>query len=171
MEIMNYNQMLENANTVKVLVDKTIECSKDYIDLRKDDIIEQMINYIYRTFKSAMELNMITKEFIFKVDRNLRGNLWLTCGPFGGAGKGAQLQVHFSRSDTDIEYFMNEDGYWVSQHQVTDDILQYLIERWPKYKRYLDQGIKDAIAATNKANQYKLYQQLKLHDAVKNFQV
>lgn len=171
MEIMNYSEMLENANAVKILVNKTIECSKDYTDLRKDDVIEQMINYIYHTFKSAMELNMVTKEFILEVDKYLRGNLWLTYGPFGGVGRGAQLQVHFSRSDTIIRYFMNKDGYWVSQHQVTDDTLQYLIERWAEYKQYLDQGIKDAIAVTNKVNQYKLSQQLKLHDAIKNFKV
>lgn len=171
METMNYNQMLENANAVKVLVNKTIECSKDYTDLRKDDVIEQMINYIYHTFKNAMELNMVTKEFLLDVDKYLRGNLWLTCGPFGGDGKGAQLQVHFSRFDGVIRYFMNENGYWVSQHQITDDMMRYLIERWEEYKEYLDQGIKDAIAATNKTNQYKLSQQLKLHDAIKNFKV
>jgi hypothetical protein len=171
MEIMNYNQMLENANAVKVLVNKTIECSKDYTDLRKDDIIEQMIGYIYHTLKSAMELNMITKEFILNVDSRLRDNLWLTCGPFGGDGYRAQLQVHFSRFGGAIRYFMNEDGYWVSQHNVTDDMIRYLIERWERYKQYLDQGIKDAIAATNNANQYRLSQQLKLHDAIKNFKV
>jgi hypothetical protein len=171
MEIMNYNQMLVNANAVKVLVNKTIECSKDYTDLRKDDIIEQMINYIYLTFKSAMELNMITREFIINVDSRLRDNLWLTCGPFGGDGQKAQLQVHFSRLNGEIRYFMNENGYWVSQRHVTDDMLRYLIERWERYKQYLDQGIREAIDATNQNNQYKLNQQLKLHDAIKNFQV
>jgi hypothetical protein len=171
MEIMNYSQMLENANAVKVLVNKTIECSKDYTDLRKDDVIEQMINYIYHTFKSAMELNMVTKEFLLEVDKYLRGNLWLTCGPFGGVGQGAKLQVHFSRSDTIIRYFMNEDGYWKSQHQVNDDCLEYLIERWNEYKQYLDKGIKDAVAKINSDNQYNLKKQLKLHEAVKNFTV
>lgn len=171
MEIMNYNQMLENANAIKILANKTIECSKDYTDLRKDDVIEQMINYIYHTLKSAMELNMVTQEFILEVDKYLRGNLWLSYGPFGGDGRGAQLQVHFSRFDGVVRYFMNENGYWVSQHRVTDDMIRYLIKHWEEYKKYLDQGIKDAIAVTNKANQYKLSQQLKLHDAIKNFQV
>lgn len=171
MEIVNYESLLENANAVKTLVDKTIECSKDYTDLRKDDIIEQMIDYIYHTLKNAMELNMITREFMINLDSRLRNNLWLTCGPFGGDGRGAKLQVHFSRFDGVIRYFMNENGYWVSQHQVTDDMIRYLIGHWEKYKQYLDQGIKDAIDAANRNNQYKLNQQLKLHEAIKNFQV
>ena len=171
MEIMNYNQMLKNANAVKVLVDKTIECSKDYTDLRKDDIIEQMINYIYHSLKDAMKLNMITSEFLLTVDSRLRDNLWLTCGPCGGDGKNAQLQVHICRFGSVIRYFMNENGYWVSQHQVSDEMLRYLIERWERYKQYLDQGIREAIDAANQNNQYKLTQQLKLHEAIKNFQV
>ena len=66
---------------------------------------------------------------------------------------------------------MNENGYWVSQHQVSDEMLRYLIERWERYKQYLDQGIREAIDAANQNNQYKLTQQLKLHEAIKNFQV
>jgi hypothetical protein len=66
---------------------------------------------------------------------------------------------------------MNEDGYWKSQHQVNDDCLEYLIERWNEYKQYLDKGIKDAVAKINSDNQYNLKKQLKLHEAVKNFTV
>jgi hypothetical protein len=171
MEIMNYNEMLVNASAVKALVNKTIECSKDYVESRENDIIEGMIRYIYLTLKDAMENHLITKEFILEVDKYLRDNLWLTIGPFGGDGTGAELQVHFSRFDSVIRYFMDKDGFWRSQHRVNDDFLKYLIDHWDQYKINLDKGIRDAIAKINSMNQYNLKRQLELHEAVKNFQI
>ena len=83
MEIMNYKEMLVNASAVQALVNKTIECSKDYVESRESDIIESMIQYIYLTLKDAMSNGLVTSEFILEIDKYLRGNLWLTIGPFG----------------------------------------------------------------------------------------
>ena len=94
-------------------------------------------------------------DFILEIDKYLRGNLWLTIGPFGGDGTGAKLQVHFSRFGSVIRYFMDEDGFWKSQHHVNDDCLEYLINHWDQYKINLDKGIRDAIAKTNSG--FKLY--------------
>ena len=171
MEIMNYKEMLVNASAVQALVNKTIECSKDYVESRESDIIENMIQYIYLTLKDAMSHHLITQNFILEVDKYLRGNLWLSIGPFGGDGEGAVIQVHFSRFGSVIRYFMNEHGFWKSQHHVNDDCLEYLIGHWNEYKQYLDRGIKDAVAKINSDNQYNLKRQLKLHEAVKNFKV
>jgi hypothetical protein len=171
MEIMNYSEMLVNASAVQALVNKTIECSKDYVESRENDIIESMIEYIYLTFKDAMKNHLVTSKFILEVDKYLRGNLWLTVGPFGGDGEGAIMQVHFNRFDSIIRYYMNEHGFWKSQHRVNDHCLEYLIERWNEYKQDLDRGIKDAVAKTNSDNRYNLERQLKLHEAVKNFRV
>ena len=171
MEIMNYKEMLNNASIIQSLANKVIECSKDYVESRESNIIESMIEYIYSTLKDVMSNGLVTSEFILEIDKYLRGNLWLTIGPFGGDGTGAKLQVHFSRFGSVIRYFMDEDGFWKSQHHVNDECLEYLINHWDQYKINLDKGIRDAIAKTNSTNQYNLQRQLKLHEAVKNFRV
>ena len=57
MIVMDYSEMINNANIIKDLANKTIECSKDYTDSRSDDIIEQMMVYLEEIVKDVFASN------------------------------------------------------------------------------------------------------------------
>ena len=173
MEVMNYNQMLENANAVKVLVNKTIECSKDYTDSKKDDIVEQMVEYIQRTLSGACALEKHERTVVIGyIMKYLHNGLRISSGPFGGDGKGACIQIFFNRLSGDlVRAYVCESGYWFSQKQISDKGLECLIECWSQIKEGIDAGIKEGVYMINLGKKGELERQLKLHDAVKNFKI
>lgn len=173
MEIMNYNQMLENANAVKVLVNKTIECSKDYTDSKKGDIVEQMVEYIQRTLSVVCALEKRERNVVIGyIMKYLHNGLRIISGPFGGDGEGAAIQIFFNRFSGDlIRAYVCEDGYWFSQKKISDKGLECLIECWSQTKEDIDTGIKEGVYMLNLGKKSELEKQLKLHEAVKNFKI
>ncbi len=172
MEIMNYAEMVKNAQIINILSQTTIQCSRDYVASKEQDIIHQMMQYIYCTLRDVMRSDLISnKDFILHIQSYLRGNLWISTGPFGGDGSDAQIQVHFSRFGSILRVFMNDEGYWFSQHIINEDCLKYLINNWESFKINLDKGLQDAIRQVNKENQCAVQRQLNLHEAVKNFKI
>ena len=168
MEIMNYAEMIENSKIINALASKTIECSKDYVDSRKDDIIDQMMEYLALTvqdvFASGLDLD---NHFCAKADRG-HG---LTFGRFGGDGEGARLQFFFSQYGMHIRVYFNESGHWYSQKQISDEGLKNLINNWHEYKTSWNQAITNGINYVNSSKSRALKKQLELHEAVKNFQI
>jgi hypothetical protein len=167
MEIMNYNQMLENANAVKVLVNKTIECSKDYTDIKSYDILDQIAEYISRTISDVIH-DPICKESTFR-NHATCGNL--SFGSYGGAGSVAHAQFFFACEGTHLRLLFNEIGYWWSDKQVTNNGLKALIKQWPDIKHQIHVGIQRGIKCHNDLLSQKLSRQLELHEAVKNFKI
>ena len=166
MEIMNYNQMLENANAVKALVDKTIECSKDYTDIKSDDILDQIAEYIYRTINDVLH-DPICKDETFCCYADRGG---LSFGQYLGKQR-ANAQFFFARERTHIRLLMNQHEYWWEDKIVTDTGLKRLIKDWPVMKQQMDDAIKVGIRAYNERLSKKLSRQLELHEAVKNFKI
>lgn len=167
MEIMNYNQMLENANAVKVLVNKTIECSKDYTDIKSDDILDQIAEYIAETLSDILHDPIIS-------DSTFRGHAasnHLSFANYGGAGEGAQAQFFFAHEGTHLRLYFNAIGYWWADKIVTDNGLKSLIRNWPEIKRQINEGLKCGIDRHNKKLASQLSRQLELHDAIKNFKI
>lgn len=167
MEIMNYNQMLENANAVKVLVNKTIECSKDYTDIKSDDVLEQIAEYIANTISDILH-DPICNESTFR-NHATCGNL--SFANYGGSGTGAQAQFFFYDEGTHLRLYFNAVGHWWADKIITDNGLKALIKQWPQIKNQINHGLKRGIDCHNDILSKKLSRQLELHDAIKNFQV
>ena len=167
MEIMNYNKMLENANAVKVLVNKTIECSKDYTDIKSNDVLEQIAEYIANTLSDILH-DPICQDTTFR-SHAMCG--CLSFANYGGAGSGAQAQFFFADEGTHLRLYFNAIGHWWSEKIVTDNGLEKLIKMWPEIKQHIDRGLKHGINCYNDSLSSKLSRQLELHDAIKNFQV
>lgn len=170
MEIMNYAEMIENASLIKALANKTIECSKDYTDSRKDDIVDQMMEYLALTVQDVL-VSGIDKEKAFRNQADQ--GYGLRFGDFGGDGRGARLQFWYNTGGNGayIRAYFNEEGYWYSAKQISDNGLRGLIRDWPEYKSSWNEAITNGINAVNKDLEYKLAEQLKLHEAVKNFKI
>lgn len=167
MEIMNYNQMLENANAVKVLVNKTIECSRDYTDIKSDDVLEQIAEYIANTISDILH-DPICSDQTF---RNYASGGGLSFAKYGGDGKGAQAQFFFSTEGTHLRLYFNTIGHWWADKKVTDNGLKYLIREWPEIKQQINRSLKRGIDRHNEQLASQLSRQLELHDAIKNFKV
>lgn len=171
MEIMNYNQMLENANAVKVLVNKTIECSKDYTDIKSDDVLEQIAEYIANTISDILH-DPICQDATFYNHAK--------CGPFSfgrygslstSRASGANAQFFFSCEGTHLRLLFNSIGYWWEDKKVSDNGLKRLIKDWPVMKQQIDCAIKSGINYYNERLSTELSRQLELHEAIKNFTV
>ena len=167
MEIMNYNQMLENANAVKVLVNKTIECSKDYTDIKSDDVLEQIAEYIANTISDILH-DPICNESTFRAHATCNH---LSFAKYGGDGAGAQAQFFFSHEGTHLRLYFNAIGHWWADKKVSDNGLKSLIKQWPEIKHQIHYGLKRGIDCHNDLLSRQLSRQLELHDAIKNFQV
>ena len=167
MEIMNYNQMLENANAVKILVNKTIECSKDYTDIKSNDVLEQIAEYIAETISDILH-DPICSDSTFYSYACGGG---LSFARYGGDGKGAQAQFFFSHEGTHLRLYFNALGYWWADKKVTANGLKYLIKEWPFMKRRMNDALKHGIDCYNEKLSTELSRQLELHDAIKNFKV
>lgn len=167
MEIMNYNQMLENANAVKVLVNKTIECSKDYTDVKTDDVLDQIAEYILNTIDDIMH-DPICEEPTFRSHASGGG---LSFSNYGGEGKGARAQFFFSCEGTHLRLFLSPIGYWWADKKVSDNGLKALIRNWPEMKSQMNHALKCGIDRHNERLSTQLSRQLELHDAIKNFKV
>lgn len=169
MEIMNYNEMLENANAVKVLVNKTIECSKDYTDCKKSDVVEQIIEWIAATLDDVLH-----DDICYDKDFQHRAGFHspLSFGRYGGDGTGAIVQFFFAHEGTHIRAYFSRTGHWLGSNvQITDNGLKTLIHQWPSMKQNILDGIKCGISHHNHTLEYRLSKQLELHDAIKNFKI
>jgi hypothetical protein len=167
MKIMDYNQMLENANAIKVLANKTIECSKDYTDVKSNDILEQIAEYIANTISDVLH-DPICQDTTF---RNHASGGGLSFASYGGDGSGAQAQFFFSIEGTHLRLYLNAIGYWWADKQVTDNGLKRLIKDWPAIKQQMNDAIKRGINRCNERLSKQLSRQLELHEMVKNFQI
>ena len=167
METMNYNQMLENANVVKVLVNKTIECSKDYTDIKSEDVLDQIAEYIANTISDILH-DPICTDTTF---RNYASGGGLSFANYGGEGKGAQAQFFFSSEGTHLRIFFNAIGYWWADKKVTDNGIKGLIKCWPEIKRQMNNALKCGIDRHNEQLSSQLSRQLELHDMIKNFKI
>ena len=167
MEIMNYNQMLENANAVSILVNKTIECSKDYTDVKTDDVLDQIAEYLANTISDIVH-DPICQDTTFRHHASGGG---LSFASFGGDGQGAQTQFFFSCEGTYLRLYIGQTGYWWANKIVSDNGLKQLIKDWPYKKRVINDSLKTAIDRYNSKLSTRLSRQLELHDAIKNFQV
>lgn len=171
MEIMNYNQMLENANAVKVLVNKTIECSKDYTDIKSDDVLEQIAEYIAETISDILH-DPICQDVRFCNHVNGGG---LSFGQYGSLSTaragGANAQFFFSYEGTHLRLLFNPIGYWWEDKTVSNNGLKRLIKDWPEYKQQMNNAIQAGINHYNERLATELSRQLELHEAVKNFKV
>ena len=167
MEIMNYNQMLENANAVKILVNKTIECSKDYTNIKSDDVLEQIAEYIAETISDILH-DPICSDSTF---RSYATSKHLSFANYGGAEKGAKAQFFFAYEGTCLRLYFNAIGYWWADKKVTANGLKYLIKEWPFIKRRMNVALKRGIDCYNAKLSTELSRQLELHDAIKNFKI
>ena len=171
MEIMNYNQMLENANAVKVLVNKTIECSKDYTDIKSDDVLEQIAQYIAETISDILH-DPICQELSFC---NYAKGGGLSFGKYGSLSTaragGANAQFFFSCEGTHLRLLFSPIGYWWEDKKVSDNGLKHLMKNWSEYKRQMNKAIQVGINHCNERLATQLSRQLELHDAIKNFKV
>lgn len=168
MTIINYEEMIHNANLVKTLANKTIECSKDYVGARKDDIIDQMMEYLAETVHDVL-VSGIDLDTSF-CERANKGD-GLSFGRFGGNGTGARLQFFFNYGNTYLRVYFNEDGYWYATKEISNSGLKYLIDHWDKYKQSWNDAIQYGIVRMNSSKASELEKQLALHEAVKNFQI
>ena len=109
MEIMNYAEMIENAKVINTLASKTIECSKDYTDSRKGDIIDQMMEYLALTVQDVFASGI---DFDCYFCQQANKGYGLSFGSFGGNGTGARLQFWYNQYDTYIRVYFNETGHW-----------------------------------------------------------
>ncbi len=167
MEIMNYLEMLENANAVKVLVNKTIECSKDYTNIKSEDVLEQIAEYIAGTIDDILH-DPICTDTTFSSYASGGG---LSFASYGGDGYGAQAQFFFSCEGTHLRLYLSAIGHWWADKKVTDNGLKRLIRDWPEMKRQMSFAIKRGINQHNEKLSSQLSRQLELHEAVKNFRV
>lgn len=171
MEIMNYNQMLENANAVKVLVNKTIECSKDYTDIKSDDVLEQIAEYIANTISDILH-DPICQDATFC---NYAKGGGLSFGKYGSLSTqragGANAQFFFSCEGTHLRLMFNAIGYWWEDKSISNNGLKHLMKNWPEYKQQMNRAIKDGIDHHNARLSTELSRQLELHDAIKNFKI
>jgi hypothetical protein len=167
MKIMDYNQMLENANAIKVLASKTIECSKDYTDVKSNDILEQIAQYIADTISDVLH-DPICQDTTF---RNYASGGGLSFSSYGGDGRGAQAQFFFSIEGTHLRLYLSAIGYWWADKKVTDNGLKALIKMSPEMKKQMNDAIKRGINQRNEKMSTQLSRQLELHDVIKNFRV
>ena len=171
MEIMNYNQMLENANAVKVLVNTTIECSKDYTDIQSNDILDKIAAYIAETINDVLH-DTICDDILFCSHADCGGlRFGNYIGKSNNTPKHAKAQFFFSYRGTHLRLLLSPIGYWWEDKFVTDNGLKKLIKDWPVMKQQMNHAIVCGIKAYNDNLSHKLTKQLELHEVIKNFKV
>ena len=169
MEIMNYLEMLENAETVKKLTEKTIECSKDYVESRKTDVIDQMLEYIMNTLSDILHSDLINSH-VFRRQANLSKGL--SFSSFGTSRGPASVQFFYNNGDgTYLRAYFTQQGYWCEQNNLSQSSLSCLIKEWPEYKTSWKNNLKWAINAVNERASKDLAKQLEIHETIKNFTV
>lgn len=173
MEIMNYNQMVENLKAIEVLSRKTIECSQDYVDTQKGGILDQMAEYIYKTLKDIMTLDIEKQSVVMSyIMKYVRGIFSIQSSNYLVNGLTATVKISFTRFNQDrIELYMKHDGYWFEYEKLTDEGLRYLIRYWDEAKEGIHAGIEEGMHMLSIGHQSALKSQLALHDAVKNFKI
>lgn len=171
MEIMNYAEMVNNAKTINYLAQKTIQCSQDYVESKKNDILEQMMEYIYVTLRDFMSSGLVYNKSAHYISKYLCGMLYVRTGAYAGDGTGACIQVYYSSGGGVLRVYMNEEGFWFSQCGIDEQAFEYLVRTWSEFKINLDKGLRETIEKINRKNQIDVERQLALHEVVKNFQV
>ena len=174
MEITSYKELIDNMEQVNALVNKTIECSKDYTDAKKDDILYQMIYYIHKTLQHIITLNYDERKIVVSyIMKYIRGTFAIECGNWKIANIGeTQVKVWFDRFDGDnVSVYMHEYDCAFIKQRLSDKGLQYLIRYWDETKEGIDAGIKEGMYMINRGKQEALKKQLELHEAVKNFKI
>ena len=174
MEITSYKELIDNMEQVNTLVNKTIECSKDYTDSKKDDILYQMIYYIHKTLQHIITLNDNERGIIVSyIMKYLRGTFLIESGNWRVANIGeTQIKVSFGRFDGDsLAVYMHEYDCVFVKQLLSDHGLKYLIRYWDEIKEGIDAGIKEGMYMINRGKQEALKKQLELHEAIKNFKI
>lgn len=173
MEIVNYEALLANANAVKALVNKTIECSKDYTDSHKDGILRQMIEYLHKTLQHIASLDLETRKLIISYIRKYMLSLLVfEAKDYLINGLTATIRIKFDKFDGDlVDVYLTENCYWFEREYISDKGLKFLINRWQEIKKGIDAGIREAMDMINRSKESQLKSQLALHEAIKNFQV
>ena len=173
MEITSYKALIDNMDAVNTLVNKTIECSKDYTDSKKDDIIFQMVYYIQGVLKDIMKLDTNERGIIVSyIMKYIRGTLSIESGDWRTICGNTQIKVSFDRFDGDnLRVFMHEYDCVFDKLNISDQGLKYLIKYWDETKEGIDAGIKEGMYMINRGKQEALKKQLELHEAVKNFKI
>ena len=110
MEITSYKELIGNMEQVNALVNKTIECSKDYTDSKKGDIIFQMAYYIQGVLKDVMKLDAKERGLIVSyIMKYIRGTFNIESGDWRTICGNTQIKVSFDRFDGDnLRVFMHE---------------------------------------------------------------
>ena len=174
MEITSYKELIDNMEQVNALVNKTIECSKDYTNSKKGDIVFQMVYYIQGVLKDIMKLDTNERGIIVSyIMKYIRGTLSIESGNWRIANIGeTQIKVSFSRFDGDnLAVYMHEYDCAFAKQLLSDHGLKYLIRYWDEIKEGIDTGIKEGMYMINRGKQEALKKQLELHEAIKNFKI
>ena len=173
MEITSYKALIDNMEAVNTLVNKTIECSKDYTDSKKDDIIFQMVYYIQGILKDIMKLDAKERSLIVSyIMKYIKGTFDIESGNWRTIHGDTQIKVSFNRFDGDnLRIFMHEYDCVFDKSNISDKGLKYLIKYWDETKEGIDAGIKEGMYMINRGKQEALKKQLELHEAIKNFKI
>lgn len=170
MEIMDYSEMLANSRVVTSLAAKTIACSKDYVEARQADVIDQMMEWTYATIKPIFDSG-IDQNPKFRMATHIRELRFADMSSDTQRHRRARAQFFCHIDGDTLRVFFDEDGYWYEQKKINDGMLQFLLSNWSEYKDVANAGIRRAIEHANRSASCQLEAQLKLHKALKDFRV
>ena len=170
MEIMDYSEMLKNSQVVTSLVSKTIACSKDYVEARQTEVIDQMMEWTFATLKPIFDSG-IDHEKRFRMSTHIRELQFADMHSDKQPNRRARAQFFCHIDGDTLRVFFDENGYWYEQKKLNDGMLKFLLSNWAEYKEVVDAGIRRAIEYTNRCASSRLDEQLKLHKALKDFRV
>ena len=173
--IVDYTELVEASMKVNEITNKAIKESTRQIELKGNDILEQIAEYINETLRPIFDSGMYKADTFTSHVAMYHGRL--------------QLKIHPHEVKTgfwfDARLIINGNGYYESMcecihfnsnHQyhirkISNAKLRFIVENWSGLKDSMNRMIPYAIKEYDKANQRSLEKQKEMSEVINNFRL
>ena len=173
-EIVDYTQLVEASMKAKEITDKAIQESAKQIELKGNDIIEQIAEYINETLRPIFDSG-VYKEYSFTSHAAIyNGKLQLKFGSHEVHNNwyDARLIINgrdYYDSTWECIHFKVNHMYYI--RRLPHEKLRYIIENWNGLKDSMHRMIPYAIKEYDKTNIKKLEKHKEMSEVIDNFRL
>lgn len=166
--IVDYTDLARASMEIKSITDKAIAESTKQIEIKGEDIVEQIAEYINETIHPILSSGLYTDRIFQDNARIYSRHFKLSFGEYLPYGK--SYQAHLFGDNGMLRVFFNRNGEYAIEAQ-DSKMLLWLVEEWATLKDSMKRMIAYGIQECDKANQNKLKKQEELSNVINNFRL
>ena len=164
--IKDYTELVEAAMEIKAITDKAIQATNKQIEIKGNDIVKQVSEYIYETIQPILDSGIYSEYKFRDSARIYTSNLRLYFGVYLTEIGECQAQL-FGHNGNLRVYFKQGSGYYIE----TAVCLTKLVKEWSKLKDSMHRMIPYAIEKCNNANQKRIEEQQAISEIINSFRL